>query len=75
MTVDKVTNLLFSVKRYKDPRRPQSYPFSPGLPIYLVNRKQSGGEVMVENKSRETDRQTAKQKKKKKKKNIHYQKG
>jgi hypothetical protein len=32
---------------------------------------------MVENKSRETDRQTAKKKKKKKKKkkNIHYQKG
>jgi hypothetical protein len=31
---------------------------------------------MVENKSRETDRLTAKKKKKKKKKkNIHYQKG
>jgi hypothetical protein len=71
MTVDKVTNLLFSPpsRDTKNPRRPQSYPFSPGLPIYLVNRKQSRGEVMVENKSRETDIQTAK------KKNIHYQKG
>jgi hypothetical protein len=72
MTVDKVTNFLFSPPSRDTKIREgcSLTPFSPGLPIYLVNRKQSGGEVMVENKSRETDRQTAKQKK-----NIHYQKG